>query len=135
MSSSFAPFPGPAASAPDADENEWWLRREMSLIQNLLEEEGELARGDIGDRLGCKYWGPMRFRSRAQGGRQPWGLPQDRAQPLCTGERVAGRWTEAPRDGAPQWRSRRVTPRHGCEGLDAPPRPQWPSALYSTRNR
>jgi len=61
--SSFTPFPGPSAAAPDADENEWWLRREVSLIQNLLEDEGELARGEIGDRLGCKYWGPMRFRS------------------------------------------------------------------------
>jgi hypothetical protein len=68
MSSSYAPFPGPSASAPDADENEWWLRREISLIQNLLEDEGELERGDIGDRLGCKYWGPMRFRSALKEG-------------------------------------------------------------------
>jgi len=37
MSSSYAPFPGPSASAPDADENEWWLRREISLIQNQVE--------------------------------------------------------------------------------------------------
>jgi hypothetical protein len=59
--SSLAPFPGPGGSPPDADENEWWLRREISLIQNLLKEEGELERGEIGDRLGCKYWGPMRF--------------------------------------------------------------------------
>jgi len=50
------------SSAPDADENEWWLRRELSLIQNLLEEDGELDRKEIGDRLGCKYWGPLRFR-------------------------------------------------------------------------
>jgi hypothetical protein len=66
--SSFTPFPGPSAAAPDADENEWWLRREVSLIQNLLEDEGELARGEIGDRLGCKYWGPMRFRSALKEG-------------------------------------------------------------------
>jgi hypothetical protein len=68
MSSSFTPFPGPSAAAPDADENEWWLRREVSLIQNLLEDEGELPRGEIGDRLGCKYWGPMRFRSALKEG-------------------------------------------------------------------
>ena len=58
--SSFTPFPG--TSSVDADENEWWLRREISLIKNLLEEEGELPRKEIGNRLGCKYWGPMRFR-------------------------------------------------------------------------
>jgi hypothetical protein len=60
--STYTPFPGPVSSAPDADENEWWLRREISLIQNLLADEGELDRKEIGDRLGCKYWGPLRFR-------------------------------------------------------------------------
>ena len=59
--STYTPFPG--AGAQDTDENEWWLRREISLIQNLLEDEGELSRKDIGEKLGCKYWGPMRFRS------------------------------------------------------------------------
>jgi len=66
--SSLAPFPGPGGSVADADENEWWLRREISLIQNLLEEEGEQQRGDIGDKLGCKYWGPMRFRAALKEG-------------------------------------------------------------------
>ena len=66
--SSIAPFPGPAGSAPDADENEWWLGRELSLIQNLLREEGELSRSEIGDRLGCKYWGPLRFRNALKEG-------------------------------------------------------------------
>jgi hypothetical protein len=65
---SIAPFPGPGGSVADADENEWWLRREVSLIENLLKEEGEMTRGDIGDRLGCKYWGPMRFRSALKEG-------------------------------------------------------------------
>jgi hypothetical protein len=65
-SSSFTPFP--SASSVDADENEWWTRREISLIQNLLQEEGELERGEIGDRLGCKYWGPMRFRAALKEG-------------------------------------------------------------------
>jgi hypothetical protein len=65
-SSSYTPFP--SASSVDTDENEWWTRREISLIQNLLEEEGELDRGEIGDRLGCKYWGPMRFRAALKEG-------------------------------------------------------------------
>jgi hypothetical protein len=56
----FTPFP--SASTEDHDEDEWWLRREISLIKNLLDEEGELPRKEIGDRLGCRYWGPLRFR-------------------------------------------------------------------------
>jgi hypothetical protein len=66
--SSLAPFPGPGGSVADVEENEWWLRREISLIQNLLQEEGEMAKGEIGDKLGCKYWGPMRFRSALKEG-------------------------------------------------------------------
>jgi hypothetical protein len=65
-SSSYTPFPG--ASSVDEEENEWWLRRELSLIQNLLEERGPMERGDIGDALGCKYWGPMRFRRALKAG-------------------------------------------------------------------
>ena len=58
--SSYTPFPG--ASSNDEEENEWWLDREISLIENLLKEEGELPRKEIGNKLGCKYWGPLRFR-------------------------------------------------------------------------
>jgi hypothetical protein len=66
MSPAYTPFPG--TSSVDADENEFWLRREISLIENLLKEEGELPRKEIGDRLGCKYWGPMRFRGALKAG-------------------------------------------------------------------
>ena len=64
--SSYTPFPG--ASSQDKDENEWWLDREIGLIRNLLEEEGETAKNDIGQKLGCKYWGPMRFRNALKEG-------------------------------------------------------------------
>jgi hypothetical protein len=57
---SYTPFPG--SSPQDKDENEWWLEREISLISNLLKEEGETAKKEIGDKLGQKYWGPLRFR-------------------------------------------------------------------------
>jgi hypothetical protein len=60
MSPAYTPFP--SSSSEDQDENEWWLRREISLIQNLLSAEGEADADEIGDKLGCKYWGPMRFR-------------------------------------------------------------------------
>ena len=63
---SFTPFP--SSSSVDADENEWWLRREISLIENLLKEEGPLDKDAIGDKLGCKYWGPMRFRNALKEG-------------------------------------------------------------------
>jgi hypothetical protein len=66
MSSTFTPFP--STSTVDTEENEWWLRREISLIENLLKEEGELPRKEIGDRLGCKYWGPTRFRQALKEG-------------------------------------------------------------------
>ena len=64
--SAFTPFP--SASSRDADENKFWLDRELSLIQNLLEDRGELSRGEIGETLGCKYWGPMRFRNALKEG-------------------------------------------------------------------
>ena len=66
MSPAYTPFP--STSSTDVDENEWWLRREISLIQNLLQEEGELERKAIGDKLGCKYWGPLRFRGALKAG-------------------------------------------------------------------
>jgi hypothetical protein len=63
---SYTPFP--SSSSRDLDENEWWLQREISLIQNLLKEEGETDRNDIGEKLGCKYWGPLRFRAALKEG-------------------------------------------------------------------
>ncbi|MGY1602103.1 hypothetical protein [Geodermatophilus sp. SYSU D00815] len=62
----FSPFLGTSES--DAEENEWWLRREISLIQNLLAEHGETDKKTIGDELGCKYWGPMRFNAALKAG-------------------------------------------------------------------
>ena len=64
--STYTPFP--SASSQDTDENEFWLQRELSLIHNLLDEEGEMGRKEIGERLGCKYWGPMRFRTALKQG-------------------------------------------------------------------
>ena len=60
--------PTTARSEYDEDELEYWTNREVSLIQNLLEERGELSRDEIGDTLGCKYWGPLRFRNALKEG-------------------------------------------------------------------
>ena len=59
--SAYTPFP--STSSRDQEENDWWLDRELALIKNLLDDKGELARDDIGGALGCKYWGPLRFRN------------------------------------------------------------------------
>ena len=64
--SAYTPFP--SASSRDAGENQWWLDRELSLIKNLLEDKGELDKDEIGSALGCKYWGPLRFRNALKEG-------------------------------------------------------------------
>jgi hypothetical protein len=66
MSSSYTPFP--SSSTRDEDENRFWLERELSLIQSALEDRGEMKRGDLGDLLGCKYWGPRRFANALKAG-------------------------------------------------------------------
>src|SRR5918997_768987 len=50
----------PIATTRDQDENQWWLDRELSLIENALREEGEMPRRELSEKLGCKYWGPRR---------------------------------------------------------------------------
>ena len=60
--------PTTARSSYDQEELDYWLNREISLIQNLLEERGELPRDEIGEALGCKYWGPLRFRQALKAG-------------------------------------------------------------------
>ena len=60
--------PGVEHSSYDADEMEFWRNREISLIQNLLQDRGELDKDTIGEALGCKYWGPFRFRQALKAG-------------------------------------------------------------------
>jgi hypothetical protein len=60
--------PTTARSEYDEEEMEFWRSREISLIKNLLDERGELDRDTIGETLGCKYWGPMRFRGALKEG-------------------------------------------------------------------
>jgi len=60
--------PTMARSEYDEEELEFWTNREVSLIENLLRDRGEMDKDAIGDALGCKYWGPMRFRSALRDG-------------------------------------------------------------------
>ena len=48
-------------SSFDEDEHRWWRERELRLIENALEDMGELEKKELGDLLGQKYWGPRRF--------------------------------------------------------------------------
>ena len=64
--SSYTPFP--SASTRDEGENRFWLDRELSLIERALEDKGEMKRGDLGDLLGCRYWGPRRFANALKAG-------------------------------------------------------------------
>ena len=66
MSPSYTPFP--STSSQDADENQFWLDRELSLIESALEDKGEMQKGELGDMLGCKYWGPRRFNNALKAG-------------------------------------------------------------------
>jgi len=59
---------GASLSSYDEDELEFWTNREISLIRNLLDDKGEMDKDAIGDALGCKYWGPLRFRQSLKAG-------------------------------------------------------------------
>jgi hypothetical protein len=85
MSPAYTPFP--STSSQDQDENEWWLRREISLIANLLHDEGETDADGIGGKLGCKYWGPMRFGERSRKARSA--VPSARQDATFTRPRIA----------------------------------------------
>src|SRR3954454_12033631 len=56
-----APFPGPGSGVADPDEDAWWLEREVGMLQRALQDKGEMRRRDLGNLVGCKYWGPGRF--------------------------------------------------------------------------
>ena len=43
-----------------------------------------MRRGEIGDKLGCKYWGPMRFRSALKEGVKRGAFRKDGRRPLRT---------------------------------------------------
>ena len=100
---SFIPYSGEV----DKEENQWWLEREVSLIENLHEEEGRTPKKEIGEKLGCKYWGAHPLQQRPQGGRQAGHLPQERARQVRT-RRVA-----RPEPGGPR---RPVRPAHRAVG-------------------
>jgi hypothetical protein len=53
--------PMTSGSSYDRDEEDFWLERELSILERALQENGEMRRRDLGNAVGCKYWGPRRF--------------------------------------------------------------------------
>jgi hypothetical protein len=45
------------------DEDTFWNDREVEQLERAVNENGELRRGELGRLVGCRYWGPGRFRS------------------------------------------------------------------------
>src|SRR5947209_17337408 len=48
-------------STYDPNEESYWLEREITLLERALEDKGEMRRSELGDLIGCKYWGPGRY--------------------------------------------------------------------------
>ena len=80
-----APFPGPGAAPTDRDENEWWLEREIGMLQRALDDKGQMRRRDLGNLVGCKYWGPGRFSAALREGREARSPRAHRLRPLRAG--------------------------------------------------
>ena len=59
MSSGWSPFL--SSSGSDAEENDFYLERELGMLERAVQDKGELRRRELGQLVGCKYWGPGRF--------------------------------------------------------------------------
>jgi len=59
MSSGWSPFL--SSSGSDAEENDFYLERELEMLERAVQAKGELRRRELGRLVGCKYWGPGRF--------------------------------------------------------------------------
>ena len=64
MSSRTGWSPFLSSSAADVEENDYYLEREIAMLERAVQDRGELRRRELGQLVGCKYWGPGRF-SRA----------------------------------------------------------------------
>jgi len=60
MSTGWLPFLS-SSSAGEADEDTYYLEREIEMLERALREQGVLRRRELGRLVGCRYWGPGRF--------------------------------------------------------------------------
>ena len=59
MSSSWSPFL--SSSSSDAEASDEALAREIDMLERAVREQGVLRRRELGNLVGCRYWGPGRF--------------------------------------------------------------------------
>ena len=50
-----------SSSGSDPEENDFYLDRELDMLERAVQDKGELRRRELGRLVGCKYWGPGRF--------------------------------------------------------------------------
>jgi hypothetical protein len=50
-----------SSSQQDVEDSDWWLDRELGMLERALAEHGEMPRRELGRQVGCRYWGPGRF--------------------------------------------------------------------------
>jgi len=59
MSSGWSPLV--SSSSADPEENDFYLDRELDVLERAVRELGEMRRRELGRLVGCRSWGPGRF--------------------------------------------------------------------------
>jgi hypothetical protein len=50
-----------SSSRQTEDIERFWLDREMGMLEQAVNENGEVKRSELGRMVGCRYWGPGRY--------------------------------------------------------------------------
>jgi hypothetical protein len=59
MSSGWSPFL--SSSSSDLEASDEALVREIDALERAVRERGEVSRRELGQLVGCRYWGPGRY--------------------------------------------------------------------------
>ena len=95
MSTGWSPFL--SSSLSDPEENDYYLTRELEMLERAVQDKGELRRRELGQLVGCKYWGTRPLRPGAPRGGQA-GTPEPpaarllRARGLAASSHPDARW-------------------------------------------
>ncbi len=76
MSTGWSPFL--SSSSSDPEENDYYLNRELEMLERAVHDKGELPRRELGQLVGCKSWGPGRFGRALRAGVQQGRLSRSR---------------------------------------------------------